>query len=294
MKKIFSTSILFLIFVVPIVSLAADKTVTVEWIISKTTNVQDYLLYYSPNSDMSNKISQDCDPLQKIAATPTIYSMTCNNVPIIPGTVAYFTIAMITPDGESESSIFSQDTLLSTVQNFTILTPISPSTQVCLGYETSLTCELTSIPPDYYTGSASTTYTRSATFLENGTLSKIAIYSTAVLPPAGSKVVAYKHDTESNEFTLIATGNFTPEANAWNWSEELVAEPGQSLNVVTGDTIYFGIFIEGGASYQVARTSNTGTNAWYFVSSPTLLSSVFARSWTAYTNNLAAELSYER
>lgn len=128
MKKILVCSFLFLTFAMPVMSAAADKIVTVEWTISSTSvaDIQNYTLNYSPNSDMSGETAQTCEPWQQTGTTgdQTSFSMTCNNVPIVSGQLAYFTIEAVDTEGSiSVSNIFSKDTKPSIVQNFLIITP---------------------------------------------------------------------------------------------------------------------------------------------------------------------------
>lgn len=134
MKKIITTSILFLTLAVPIKTSAADKIITVDWTIPTALidDIQNYVLSYSPNSDMSGATPQTCDQFQQTGVTEdqTSFSMTCTNVPIIPGQYAYFTLDAVGSEATTTSEIFSKDTKLSTVINFQTLTPganISPT-----------------------------------------------------------------------------------------------------------------------------------------------------------------------
>jgi hypothetical protein len=299
MNKLLLSALIFLVMSPPVFSFAATKSITVDWSMSDTTNVQSYKMYYSYSSDMAGKVLiTTCAPWTE--PTPNNFTMTCDNVTISSYPIYFIVTALTTEGDEINSATESVVASVSVVSDFQLLTPSDPTVSAptsltCIGYEDSTSCELTSIPPAYYTGSASTTYTRADTLAEGGTLHKIAIYFDAVLPPSESKVVAYKLNSVTGICTLIATGALTPVAKSWTWSEQLITEAGQSLNVASGDTIYFGVFVKGGAtSYHVTRTANTGTNDWNIFSSAAPLSTIPQGSWTSYLNNLAAELSYEK
>jgi len=107
---------IIMIIAVPIVSPAASRTVTVNWSVSNTADIQSYKMYYSYNSGMSNK--------QFLCATsnPNATSLTCGNVDINTYPV-YFTIVAVTPNGEINSPPDSVLTPMTVVQNFSIVTP---------------------------------------------------------------------------------------------------------------------------------------------------------------------------
>ncbi len=80
----------------PAISWGALKTVTVQWEMQDTTNVQGYKVYYAYSSDMAD---------QKLAcqtADPTVTELTCSGVDIERYPV-YFTVAAIFLCGESVS-----------------------------------------------------------------------------------------------------------------------------------------------------------------------------------------------
>ena len=128
MKKIFSSTFLFLTFTAALATTAAAKTVAVEWDMptESIANIQSYILNYSPNSDMTDATPQTCDPWHQteVVGDQTSFTMTCNNVPVIPGQLAYFTLEATDTEGTaSMSAIFIKDTKLSNVLNFQVLTP---------------------------------------------------------------------------------------------------------------------------------------------------------------------------
>ena len=107
---------IIMIIAVPIVSSAASRTVTINWSVSNTADIQSYKMYYSYDSGMSNK--------QFLCATsnPNAISLTCENVDINTYPV-YFTIAAVTPNGEINSPPDSVLTPMTMVQNFSVVTP---------------------------------------------------------------------------------------------------------------------------------------------------------------------------
>ena len=114
MKKILSTTVIALTLFSS--SLAAAKTVTIDWEISDTSNVTGYKMYYSYSSNMDTKILA-CE-----TSTPDITSLSCPNI-TLTSPVAYFTIAVLTSSGEFESPIEIYDVSLATVQNFMVISP---------------------------------------------------------------------------------------------------------------------------------------------------------------------------
>jgi len=95
--KIRLISLMFLLTVmIPYISSAAPKTVTVDWTISDYSNVQSYKMYMSYSSDMGNKILA-CE-----INDPTATSLACSvNIDSYP---VYFTIAASSRDGKESSS----------------------------------------------------------------------------------------------------------------------------------------------------------------------------------------------
>lgn len=117
MKK--TLSFLFLLIAIisiPAVSLAALKTVTIDWTIADTTGVLGYKLYHSYNSDMGDKMLA-CETNDTTAT-----SLTCANVPIDNYPV-YFTIAAVTADSEINSQVDQYIYTVKVVQNFIVTTP---------------------------------------------------------------------------------------------------------------------------------------------------------------------------
>ena len=113
MKKILLPLLITIGITFSTTAIAAEKTVTIDWTMADTTNIQGYKMYYSTNSDMSNKqfVCETSD------ATTT--SLTCPNVSIVTYPV-YFIIAATTSTEELESSVKSFTQNISSVQNFTI------------------------------------------------------------------------------------------------------------------------------------------------------------------------------
>jgi len=117
MKKILLLSFFFLsiMLLATVPASAATRTVTVNWTISDTTNVQGYKMYYYYNSDMTDEHFA-CET-DDASAT----SLTCDiNITSYP---IYFSIAAITADEEVPSPLRPVEHALSTVRNFTVLTP---------------------------------------------------------------------------------------------------------------------------------------------------------------------------
>ena len=128
MKPKYSLLLIILSLIIPVNVFAASRTITVNWSMPNSTvgDIKDYILNYSTNSDMSGATQQSCEPWQQTGSEgdQTTFSMTCNNVPIVTGQIAYFTLEAIKTDGSSlTSSVFTKDTKITLVQNFTILTP---------------------------------------------------------------------------------------------------------------------------------------------------------------------------
>ncbi|RKX88315.1 MAG: hypothetical protein DRP58_00695 [Spirochaetes bacterium] len=118
MKKAFSILIMFLIILlIPIISVAANKTVTIEWSIQDTSGVNEYKLYYSYDMNMYNK---------ELAYTETnveANSLTCSiNIEAYP---VFFTIAAVTTNGEIESTVKEVNHTITQVQNFTVLNAVA-------------------------------------------------------------------------------------------------------------------------------------------------------------------------
>lgn len=90
-----------------------SKTITVDWSISDASNIEGYKIFFSYSSNMADKILA-CE-----SNTPTITSLTCNNINIDRYPV-YFTVVALTPDGEFESAIKSRDLRLSSVKEFQV------------------------------------------------------------------------------------------------------------------------------------------------------------------------------
>ena len=114
MKKILSTTVIAI--TIFTCSIAAAKTITIEWDMSDTSNVTGYKMYYSYSSNMDPKILA-CE-----TTNPDTTSLSCPNI-TLTSPVAYFTIAALTSDGEIESPIETHDASLSIVQNFIVITP---------------------------------------------------------------------------------------------------------------------------------------------------------------------------
>ena len=128
MKPKYSLLLIILSLIIPVNVFAASRTITVNWSMPNSTvgDIKDYILNYSTNSDMSGATQQSCEPWQQTGSEgdQTTFSMTCNNVPIVTGQIAYFTLEAIKTDGSSlTSSVFTKDTKITLVQNFTVLTP---------------------------------------------------------------------------------------------------------------------------------------------------------------------------
>ena len=121
MKKILSTTVIALTLFSS--SVAAAKTVTIDWTMSDTSNVTGYKMYYSTNSDMSAKAFA-CE-----TTAAEVTSLTCEDI-IIESYPLYFTITAITTEGEKVSSVKEyildpppEITKLSPVQNFSLINP---------------------------------------------------------------------------------------------------------------------------------------------------------------------------
>ena len=124
MKKILSTTVIAI--TIFTCSIAAAKTVTIEWEMSETSNVTGYKMYYSYSSNMDNKLLA-CE-----TTNPDITSLSCPNI-TFTSPISYFTIAAISSTGEQESPIEKHDASLSLVQNFMITTPgvnLSPTASI--------------------------------------------------------------------------------------------------------------------------------------------------------------------
>lgn len=129
MGKKFFVSLIFFILLAPTIASSATKTVTIDWTIPDTQNVQSYRMYYSYSIDMSGKILADnCTVLQK--TIPEDFSITCSNVNIDRYPV-YFAIAAVTIEN---NEIYSDPVTaeITVVQNFQILAPtnVSPPDQL--------------------------------------------------------------------------------------------------------------------------------------------------------------------
>lgn len=116
MKKIFLLSLFLVTIAAPNFAFGETKSVTLDWLMSDATNVTNYRLYYSSNSDMSGKIMA-CE-----ANDSNVTTLTCNNVNI-DAYPAYFTIAAVTPAGEVNSAVVSVASPpgITPVQGFTVI-----------------------------------------------------------------------------------------------------------------------------------------------------------------------------
>ncbi len=152
---------------------------------------------------------------------------------------------------------------------------------VCTGY-LGATCTLSGTPPGTYSAGADSTFGRTWTATENGTLHRVAYYFTSTWAVTNVKVVVY-----DASYNLIATAPITYSSGAWVWSDELVAEVGHSLSFSASDVLYFGLSVDAAGTYTVARTSGSGANwriATGYLPDPV--------SWTYYDHSLAVQLEY--
>jgi hypothetical protein len=109
-------------FSIPVLSLAVNKTVTVEWTMPKNsiTNIQKYEFYYSYNDNMTNASKQTCNHWQQknIQNDYVTFTMECNNVSI-NGNHAYFLLKAIDNDNkEYSSNIFDKNIKISFIKDF--------------------------------------------------------------------------------------------------------------------------------------------------------------------------------
>ena len=136
MKKILSTTVIAI--TIFTCSIAAAKTITIEWDMSDTSNVTGYKMYYSYSNNMDNKILA-CE-----TNNPDITSLSCSNI-TFTSPISYWTIGAVTSTGELESIPKSYDATLMKVQNFAVLTPgaNSPPTAIISSDPTSGTAPAT-------------------------------------------------------------------------------------------------------------------------------------------------------
>lgn len=84
------------------------QEITISWNMFTTDNVIGYKLYYSNDSNMTNRIyHENCDEPIKLVPTseePLVdYSMTCNDFPIEKGDTLYVVISAVTHSAERHS-----------------------------------------------------------------------------------------------------------------------------------------------------------------------------------------------
>lgn len=112
----------FIIILVLFVSVQANsQTITINWTISDTTNVTEYKMYYSYDSDMAEKY------LACSTTDATANSLTCNNIDLI-NPIVYLAIYASTGSNEYTSNTVSESiiTQISKVQDFKIWQESSP------------------------------------------------------------------------------------------------------------------------------------------------------------------------
>jgi hypothetical protein len=122
MNKLFLSAPIFLALSLPVFSFAATKSITVDWSMSDTTNVQSYKMYYSYSSDMTGKVLiTTCAPWTE--PTPNNFTMTCDNVTISSYPIYFIVTALTTEGDEINSATESVVASVSAVSDFALINP---------------------------------------------------------------------------------------------------------------------------------------------------------------------------
>jgi len=90
--KIIKASIVLILILFPVIVFAAERTVTIEWAMSDTENIQGYKIYLAYDLTMENA-EVVCD-----TPDPNSTNITCKNIDIEKYPV-YFSVAAVTNDG---------------------------------------------------------------------------------------------------------------------------------------------------------------------------------------------------
>ncbi|TKB07403.1 LamG-like jellyroll fold domain-containing protein [Desulforhopalus sp. IMCC35007] len=126
MKRIIISSIFFLTFILPLQLSAADTSVQIQWAIptANVAAIQNYIINYSPYSDMRESYPLNCDPWETTGADAeqTTFSIICHSVPDLQVQPAYFALVAQDIDGTSFiSETFSKFIILPTVADFRLV-----------------------------------------------------------------------------------------------------------------------------------------------------------------------------
>ncbi|RJQ23917.1 hypothetical protein C4565_10575 [Candidatus Parcubacteria bacterium] len=205
MKKIFLSFLLTIFIATPVASLAATKSVTIEWSMPSTfeANVTGYNMYYSYDTTPPNADSPipNCNNWEEISTDN--FRMTCPTVTIEQYPV-YFFIGAVTSSGEIILSNYDKKEILQ-VQNFQIITTSESTDTAITTSATTFYSTLDSlsslVSPTIGTGGTATADVTFTTGSNGNAITKAAASTSGFEIPASN----LKTDSFTIEFDFIAS-----------------------------------------------------------------------------------------
>lgn len=231
MKHTLILSLLFSLFVFPLVSIAADETVIIKWSMptESIADIQNYILNYSQNSDMLGAVSPSCGGWQQTdtQGDQTFYSMTCSSVLVIEGQPTYFTLEAENTEGTSfVSNIFTKGVKPASVTNFKIVVSASTSSETEIEDIGSL---IEAESAKYISPTQIWAYKLPDVPSHNGTLKSISITADGLGSSRRFKLALYTHDEVNNLPGELVLDSTTVEGVASGDTPELM-----TLNIASG------------------------------------------------------------